>query len=229
MLIRAILLLVITFDSCLCTGESIISVKIDSVLQGEYYLAENGLIEKAIFSEKGLEADTIIYGYTTIGKVNISLRGRGEVTGFNEELEQKRMDDIIFQDSFLHEKGIVFPLPFINPSELGDMVTIFSVCDTYKVESNGVEKTIRFDSIFQRIGFRSLIEGYIPDLTIVKKYRILLDGGKILEETFDFDGGLLIRNYRYDKENRLTSIVYNCTYDDKSKYSETKQFSYRRL
>jgi hypothetical protein len=229
MIHRAIfLLLTILFSSCSAISQNIITVHLNDALQGNYFLNRNGLIKRVVYYGHNAGNDTLVYDYTNKGEIKkVVLHGAGQVIGFNEELEKKNIEDVIFKDSFLRSKGITFPLSFINSSELGDVATIFSVSDKYKIISEQDRKIILFDSLNQRIRFNSLIEKYISNSNLIEKYKITLDKGLLIMEELFFEDGVLVRKYRYNKKERLVSISYHCTYRDKSVLSEAKKFDYR--
>jgi hypothetical protein len=224
-----LLLIILNVSSCFAQEEQIITVVNDSKYEGKYYIDTKGLITKFIYYDS-LHSSIVTFSYTyaKTGRVErIDFTGSSDVDNFDEEMEKKYLNDAIYQNNFLRQKGISFPLPFINSSELGDMAVIFAVTDKYQTIYKGSEKTIIFDALNKKISFRSLIERYIPHLTVIKQYRITLIKNMLTKEEFVFKGGTLVRSYFYDDTNRLISIVWNCLYDDDpKKYSEIKRFKY---
>jgi hypothetical protein len=225
------LLLVIVFidNGCYAQEGQVIKVVNDNQYEGLYYLNTKGLITKFVYQDSTHSRDIILtYSYTETGSIEkINYAGGNNDDFFEEEIEKKNMSDAIYRTAFLEQKGIQFPLPFINSSELGDIANLFSVRDKYQTRVKGLEKIILFDSLNLKISFRSSIDKYIPHLMAINKYKVTLNGKNLANEEYVFEGGILVRSYSYDKQGRLMSIVWTCVYEgDLKKYSEIKKFSY---
>ncbi|TDD94275.1 hypothetical protein [Flavobacterium cellulosilyticum] len=226
------LILVIILSIINCSGQSIeiVTVATNNINEGIYYLNKNGLVVKFIYNDHlSPKQYTVLYTYLETNLVEkINYLGGGDIDGFDENEEKKHISDASFQNNYLLKKGITFPLPFVNYEELGDIVKIFSSCDKYQVITTNSEKVLSFNNLNKKITFRSNIEKYIQHLTVIKKYKIIMKDNFIVKEEYTFDGGILTRIYHYDKINKLSSIIWNCIYDnDSNKYTETKTFSYK--
>ena len=224
-----LLLIVFNISGCYAQEGQVIKVVNDNQYEGLYYLNTKGLITKFVYQDSAHSRNIILtYSYKetgSIGKINYA--GGSSDDFFEEDIEKKNLSDAIYRTSFLGQKGIQFPLSFINSSELGDMANLFSIRDKYQTRVQGLEKIILLDSLNLKISFRSSIEKYIPHLTVINKYKVTLQGENLGNEEFVFEGGILVRSYSYDKQGRLMSIVWTCVYDgDQNKYSEIKKFSY---
>lgn len=227
-----VLMLVLSISSCSAQRLQEITVINDGRYEGTFFLNTKGQIIRYVFKDS-TEYNEIVYTYSSDDKIK-KISSIDHISGkiqnsdnddFDEEM--KHCKDAIYRTTFLEQKGIQFPLSFINSSELGDMANVFSVRDKYQTRVQGLEKFIIFDSLNLKISFRSSIEKYIPHLTVINKYKVTLNGENLANEEFVFEGGILARSYSYDKKSRLTSIVWTCVYDgDPKKYSEIKKFSY---
>ena len=54
----------------------------------------------------------------------------------------------------------------------------------------------------------------MPHDAIIRSYSVLLKNDILKNETYIYDDGILNKNYNYDKEDRLISIYYECSYKD---------------
>jgi len=224
-----VLIILSTINSCSGQSLEIVTVATDNVNEGIYYLNHKGLVVEFIYhDELCTKRDTFFYSYSDTDLVEkIRYLSGGVKDGFDENVEKKYINDAVFQNNYLLKKGIVFPLPFVNNAELGDMVKVFSCCDKYQEITAETEKIFIFTNINKKISFRSNIDKYIQHLTIIKKYQVILKENFLVKEEFTFDGGVLTRIYHYDKTHKLSSITWDCVYDDDSnKYTETKTFSW---
>lgn len=224
---KVLLKFLLLFISFHCFGQTqIVSVNRDNKVEGKYYFNQ-GIVVKAVFF--GLnDKDILTFKYSNKGEiVSINLIGSGHIIGFDEDFQKQVLKDAIFQKKLLKQYDILFPLPYVNNQEVKEMATFFSIGVKHTTNINNKEKTILFDSIYKKISFRTSIEQYIPHLTIIKQYKVNLKEGFPIKEKITFDGGVLERSYYYDKIKRLTSIVWNCKYDnDPKKYIEVKKILY---
>jgi len=222
--------IILCFSNC-CSGQNIeiVSVATDNTNEGVYYLNQDGLVVKFINNNQlSTKRDTLIYIYSKTGTVEkVKCLGCGDTDEFNEDVEKKHINDVVYQNNYLMKKGIKFPLPLVNTTELGDMVKVFFCNDKYREETVEREKMFIFDNINKKITFRSNIEKYIQHLTVIKKYKVILKDNFLMKEEYTFDGGKLIRIYHYNTIDKLSSISWNCIYDgDSNKYTENKTFTW---
>lgn len=227
-----ILLIIFSLSGCFGQNIEIVTVANDNINEGIYYLNQDGLVVRFISNDQlSSKRDTFFYSYSKAGFVeNIKYSGSGDSDGFDEHVEMKYINDAIFQNNYLLKKDITFPLPIINNNELNDMVKVFSCCDKYQEITTESERILCFDNINQRITFKSNIDKYFRHLTVIKKYKIILKDNYLVKEEFTFNGGVLTRIYNYNNTDKLSSITWNCIYDDDiNKYVETKTFTWQYL
>lgn len=198
---------------------------------GVYLIGANDKIYRYEFDDS-TENVEIKYFYNSEGEIEKissinNLNGKesnSDVEDFEEEIQE--IKDATYRFTYLKTKGIPFPLPIINSSELSDMVKIIASSDTFTTIHDGTRKVLVFDSLDQKISFRTKIERYIPILTPINKYILQINGDKLISEEIYFAGGVLLRKYFYDSKNRLMKISWKSTYDDKQEYTENKNFVY---